>query len=158
MLRSGVQGPERLLTALILDESARWQQVTQAGLSLDDVTDPALRRILTVVCELEAIGHAAIPSHVVSRLLEEGHGGLVTELVELAQSVASKEQAFDDCLRRLRANALNCQLAQFREQIRTAHEAGHEVEVRRLLAEYQRRLPAVSTAAHVNISTLQKGG
>lgn len=169
-LRRGVQGPERLLTALILDEPARWRQVTQTGLFLDEVTDPILRRILTVICELEATGRAATPAHVVSRLLEEGYGGLVTELVELANSVASKEEALDDCLKRLRANALSRQLAQFREQIRFAHEAGHEVEVRRLLAEYQRRLSAASNAcppsssgrdrqaAQADISPLQKGG
>ncbi|MBI3083045.1 MAG: DNA primase [Candidatus Omnitrophica bacterium] len=170
MRRSGAQGPERLFTALILDEPVRWRQATQAGFSLEEVTDPILRRILTVICELEATGRAATPAHVVSRLLEDGDGGLVTELVELANSVASKEEALDDCLRRLRANARRRELAQFREQIRAAHEAGQEVEVRRLLAEYQHRLSAASSvcppsrsggdrqAAQADISTLQKGG
>ena len=175
------QGPERLLTALVLDTPARWKQAADAGVSLNDVTDPALRRMLSTICELEATGHPTTPAHVVSRLMEEGDGGIipppaappaaaipqeagwgafgaaagggiVAELVELASSLSSKDEAFDDCLRRLRATAANRQLAELREQIRAAHEAGHEVEVRRLLAEYQQRLSAVPGAAQAGLS------
>ena len=129
------------MVALVLDDPARWQQAQQVY-AVEDIADPLLRRILEVVCELAATGHPATPAHVVSRLLDEGEGGPVAELVELAQSLSSKEEAFDDCLRRLRAEAGSRTRAQLREHIRTAHEAGQDVEVQRLLAEYQRHLPA----------------
>ena len=102
------------------------------------------------------------PAQVVSRLSavpsgtgqaglsEEGLGSLVTELVELAHSIAAKEEAFEDCLRRVRANTHKHELANLRDQIRAAQEAGRESDVHRLLAEYQRHLsvlPAVSPGA-----------
>jgi DNA primase len=146
LTRAIAQGPERLLTALVLDEPSRWKQA-QGQLSLEDVTDPTLRRILTVVCELEAAGHPATPASVVSRLSEEGQGSLVAALVELAQSLSSKEDAWRDCLRRLHANTRTRELANLREQLQAAQDAGYELEVQRLLAEYQQRLSALPAAA-----------
>ncbi len=136
------RGPERLLTALVLDEPSRWKEV-QGRLSLDEVTDPTLRRILSVVAELDAAGRVATPAQVVSRLSEEGHGALVTALVELAQSVSSKHDALDDCLRRLSGNARRRQLTVSLEQLRSAQAAGYEEEIERSLVEYQQRLREV---------------
>ena len=133
------QGPERLLAALVLDEPSRWQEI-QGRFSLDEVTDPALQQILGVVGELEAAGRPATPAHVVSRLPESGQGALVSALVELAQATAAKDDALQDCLRRIRANTRKRELANVREQIRAAQDAGHESEVERLLADYQQRL------------------
>ena len=138
------KGSERLLTALVLDDPSRWRRRAER-ISLEEVTDPTLRRILAVVCELEAAGWAT-PAQVVSRLSEDGQGALVAELVELAQTVSSKEDAFEDCLRRVRTAARTRELANLREQIRAAQEARHEKEVKRLLAEYQGRLSMLPAA------------
>ena len=79
-------------------------------------------------------------SHLVSRLSAVGQGAAVTELVTLAQSVSSKEEALDDCLRRLRHSANTRRLTSLREQIQTAQDAGREREMRTLLAEYQQHV------------------
>src|SRR3989338_3864547 len=131
--------PERLLTALVLDEPSRWQQVKDR-LSLEDVTDPALRRMLESVAELVEARRPATPAHLVSRLSAEGQGAAVTELVTLAQSVSSKEEALDDCLRRLRHSANTRRLTSLRERIQTAQDAGREREMRTLLMEYQQQV------------------
>ncbi len=136
MPRAVARGPERLLTALILDEPARWAQA-QGLVSLDDITDETLRAILAVVCELASANHPATPAQVISRLSEEGQGELVTALVELAQSVLVKDEAFDDCVTRLQRSRRNRTLAYLRDQLRTAEEAGQEQDVRRLLSDYQ---------------------
>jgi DNA primase len=139
-VRASAPGAERLLTALVLDEPARWRQA-EGRIWIDEVTDPSLRRILEVICELEAAGSRASPAHVVSRLAEtEGLAALVSGLVELAQATAAKDEAFDDCLRRLRASTRRRELAALREQIRAAQGAGHETELQRLLTEYQQCL------------------
>lgn len=135
-VRSVAHGPERLLVALVLDDPARWEQA-RAVYSIEDMTDPVLRRIVEVVGELAATGHPTSPAHVVSRLLESGHGDIVAELVELAQSLASKDAAFEDCLKRLRATAHKRVQARLREEIRLAHAAGREDDVKRLLSELQ---------------------
>ena len=158
------EGPERFFTALVLDDPSRWQAV-QERVSLDHLTDPALRNILSVVCELAAAGHPATPASVVSRLPEGGDGALVTALVELAQTAASKDEAFEDCVRRLADNARKRERAKLQEQIRTAQEAGREAEVTRLVAEYQQQLaasrPATETngksGAGKNVVNLQRG-
>ena len=137
--RPVVQGPERLLTALVLDDPALVTQV-QERLSLDEMTDGALRRILDVVYELSGTRRTIAPAQVISRLSDEGQGRLVTELVELAQSIPSKHQALEDCLRRIHANAHRRELAGLQEQIRSAQRVGAEREVHRLLTSYQEQL------------------
>lgn len=133
------QGPERLLTALLLDDPTRVAQVRER-LSLEEMTDGALRRILEVVYELSGAHRSSAPAQVISRLSEEGHGRLVTELVELAQSIASKPQALEECLRRIHANTRRRELAALQEQIRSAQRVGAEREVQRLLTSYQEQL------------------
>ena len=134
-----IAGSERLFTALILDEPSRWVRV-QERMALADVTDQALRDILSVVCELTSAAHAATPAQVISRLSEQGQGELVTALVELAQSVSLKDEAFEDCVKRLQAGQRKRELAQLRDQMRVAQDSGREQVVRQLLSDYQQLL------------------
>ena len=147
---SATQGPERLITALILDDPIRWKQLVAEGIGINHFSDATLRRILEVIAELDATGQAATPAHVVSRVLEDGYGALIGELVQLAQSIASKDEACEDGLRRLRAHAHHRELEALREQIRIAHEAGHETEVQELLTVYQQQFRSARNFAPRN--------
>ena len=133
------QGPERLLAALVVDEPSRWLQVKDR-LSMEELTDPALRRILEVIAELVEARRPSTPAHVVSRLSVEGQGAVVAELVTLAQSIASKDEALNDCLRRLRRSANTRRLASLREQIQSAQDTGQEDETHTLLTAYQQQV------------------
>ena len=132
-------GSERLLTALVVDDPTILP-VVLVQVPLAEMTDPALRRILGVISELQAAGEQATPAQVVSRLSAEGLGALVAELAELAQSVAEKPAALDDCVNRLAGRRRQRELTALREQIQLAQDAGREPDVHRLLAEYQQRL------------------
>jgi len=123
---------------LVLDDPSRSQQLQQR-LTLDEVTDPILRRILSVVYEETAAGRAATPAHLVSRLTEEGHSGAVTALVALAQTVSAKERAFDECVHRVRTQTRTRELALLQEQMRTAQRAEDHATVQHLLVAYQQR-------------------
>jgi DNA primase len=129
-------GPERLLTALIVDEPSRWAQVRDR-VALEQIANPALRRILEMVAELVEGRHVMTPAQLVSRLTADGHGALVTELISLAQSVAPKDEAIADCLRRIGTSARARKLEQLRTQIQTAQDAGQEQQLHEMLAEYQ---------------------
>ena len=154
--RGAAQGPERLFTALVLDEPSRWIR-GEHGLALEAIADPMLRRILAVVGELGAARSAVIPAHVVSRLADPAEGALVSELVELARSMESPEEAFRDCLRRLQTNARKRELAALREQIRLAQETGQDADAERLLAEYQRQLSAMPGATPARLAAVLQG-
>ncbi|OGX29478.1 MAG: DNA primase [Omnitrophica WOR_2 bacterium RIFCSPHIGHO2_02_FULL_67_20] len=142
---STASGAERLLAALVLEEPARFSRL-QERLKIQWLSDPAVRQILAVVGELSAGGQTVSPAHVISRLsaaqTEVGPAALVTELVELAQSVSARDEAFEDCARRLESRARSHELLLLRERIRAAQDAGHERDVTQLLAEYQQRLAA----------------
>ncbi len=133
----GAQGPERLLVALTLEDPSRWQRT---GLRVEDITDAALRRILAVVCGLHAAGHPVTPAHVVSRVSQDGLDAAVSGLAELAQASPDQEAAFADCVRRVQASARAREQTRLRQQIRAAEEAGQDIEVQRLLGQYQRML------------------
>jgi len=151
-VRSTAHGPERLLTALVLDDPLRWR-VAQATIRLEDMHDPALRAILSVVGALESMEQPVTPARVISRLSEAEQGALVSELVTLAQSVTAKDEALDDCLRRVKADARKRQREVLREQIRAAEAAGREQDVQQLLAVYQQYLSAVPRTAHAGVAT-----
>jgi DNA primase len=135
--RGTAPGPERMLTALILDDPSRWAMI-QDAVPAELVTDPALRRILEVVGDLLRTEQRATLAQVISRLAAEGQPAVVTDLVAFAQTVSSKEAALEECVRRLQAARQQRHLAQLREQLQTAQEAGEDVAVHRLLADYQR--------------------
>ncbi len=143
---AAVRGAERMLAALIVDEPDRMAQL-KGVLSIDAIGDPALRRILSVVGELGEAGRPVAPAQVVSRLMEPGDGALLSALVELAQSVPSKDDAFEESVRRLSREAKDRQLAHLREQLEAAQTAGQDREVHRLLGEYQHQLVTSSKEA-----------
>jgi DNA primase len=132
----GGSGAERMLTALVLDDPSRWERV-EPPLAVDEIADPHLRAILLTACSLGAEGRAVTPAHVVSRLPHAAQGALVAELVELARATASKDAAFDEALRRVRAGVRRRELSNLRDQLREAQASGQEPEVRRLLSAYQ---------------------
>jgi DNA primase len=149
-------GPERLLAALVLEHPDRWRGVQQQ-LGVTEVTDPALQQVLATVSELDAHGARVTPAAVISRLAAaqaDQEGGveveptdpaaLVAELVALAQQTEAKDAAFDECLARLRAGAQRRELAELRDQLRAAQDAGHETELARLMTVYQERLSTAS--------------
>ena len=144
--RTLARGPERLLTALVLDDPTRWARARgEERLSLAEVTDPTLRRILSLVEELEATGQGASPAQVVSRLSEEGLGGLVAELVGLGQSsIEAADTAFDDCVRRLQANARKQQLERLLEDLKIAQNQHDEDTVHQLLTEINQQQRVMS--------------
>ncbi len=132
-------GPERMLTALVLDDPSRWEAVS-ARVRLDDIGDPALRRVLSMVCELETRRHRATPAQVVSRLTEDGHGTLITALVDLAQTVEDADAVLADCIGRVRRAARAQRVAGLQRQLKDAQEAGRDAEVQRLLRSVQQAI------------------
>ncbi len=135
-------GPERLLTALVLDDPQRLERVT-AGFSFAQVRDADLRSLLEMLEKAVKDG-AATSAQVVSRLSAEGHEVLVSALLALSQTLEDPETALEECLRRLQTQAKAGQLQALREQLRVAQESGRENDVYQLLNEYQQQVKSSS--------------
>jgi hypothetical protein len=71
----------------------------------------------------------------------------VPELVALAQSVQARNEAFEECVRRLATRARADELALLRERIRAAQDAGQDQLVNELLTDYQHRLATLPDRA-----------
>jgi DNA primase len=138
---TGAPGPERLLTALVLENPKRWEQVA-GRISLSDLSDATYRELLGTVLEMSAEGRSPSASQLVSRVTAGNQGSLVTQLVELAQSMGAPEEAFEDCVRRVQQLRQQRRLSALREQIRMAQEARRDTETQQLLADYQEALAA----------------
>lgn len=141
------QGAERMLTALVLDQPARWDEVVRAEL-LASLTDARLQRIVAVIGEMRAVSPTDDPgpAQVISRLGDEEAAAVVSELVQLAQSVTHQDQAFQECVRRLQSKARQAQLAGLHTQLQAAQQAGRERDVAELLTQYQRLVKGASHA------------
>jgi DNA primase len=126
------QGAERVLAALVLDEPSRIRQV-----DLETIRDPALQQILQTISALIATKGDAQPAQVVSRLADVADRGVVAMLMEVARTTESKNEAFDECLRRLRQRSKQHALLKLRDELRTAEAAGQTREINRLLSSIQ---------------------
>lgn len=137
---SSVPAPavEQLLVGLVLDDPSRYSKL-QEELPLSAVTDLSLRKMLSLIgqwCEQQVITAAQI----VSRLGTNGEKATAAALVELAQTVLSKEEALEDCIRRLKAAAHKRQLQLLRQRIEVAQTQGQQEETHELLTAYQQFL------------------
>ncbi len=133
-----LSGAERMLVALLLDQPSRWEAVKDEAF-MEAFDDPRLRQIVDVLGSLRtASSQDPTPAQVISRLAEADVAPVVSELVELAQSVPAKDEAFRECLRRLRLDVRKRELTQLEAQIRLAQGVGQEQEMARLLTNFQR--------------------
>lgn len=89
-----------------------------------------------MIAELSAQGPVSV-AQIVSRLTPEGQGAEVTALAEFARTVSAKDEALEDCVRRLREQTRKRREVQLQEQIRLAQDAKQDATVQALLAEYQ---------------------
>ncbi|MBI3324994.1 MAG: DNA primase, partial [Candidatus Omnitrophica bacterium] len=99
-------GVERLFTALLLDQPAKWDAVKDE-VPVEGLSDERLQRIVSILGTLRAAQeHDPTPAQVISRLTEETEmAPLVSELVQLAQNEPAKEEAFRKCVQRLKHHA-----------------------------------------------------
>ena len=156
-----LQGVEPLLTALIVDRPQRLDSVKNERL-IEQIRDARLRRVLCAVAEVRATQTGEPePAQIISRLEGQGMEPLVAELVELAQTVSSKEQAFRDCVDRLAADAHKRRVFSLRDRIQEAQRSGHEREVTQLLQDYQRLVKGsdegLTEAAHEACASGKEG-
>lgn len=133
--RFNLRGPEALLVAMVLDDPLRWRKA-QEELSVDNITDPALKPIIRVIQEELQRGESVTTAQVISRLTQEGQGA-VADLFQLMESIqCPPEEAFADCIRRVKKKAVQSlrdeKVKALREQ-----EAGNTDNAQQLLEEYQ---------------------
>ena len=135
--RARLQRPEDLLVALIIDDPSRWDAVKDDA-CLARISDERLHRVLAVVrADRETGAVSTTPAQLISRLTEDGLGPLVSELIELAQTVPNRDEAFRSCVARLRLEARKRQRDVLLTQLKTAEESGREREVAELLTSIQ---------------------
>ncbi len=111
---------------------------------MNDLADPTVRRIVSVVAGGRRGGRPVTAAQIISRLSNEGGEATITALLELAQSITAKPEALDDCVRRVRRLAQERRRNESLEQLKAAEAAGQEEEIQRSLVAYQQRLREVS--------------
>ncbi|MBI4597223.1 MAG: DNA primase [Candidatus Omnitrophica bacterium] len=134
--RSMATGAEQLLTALIIEEPQRLSAL-QGRLSLEEIRDAALRRILIQVSDMMSASGQATAAQVMSRLTDAEEQSIVAMLVELAQTTASKEGALEECIRRIGAKTKQQRIERLQEQLRSAEASGRHETVQQLLSQVQ---------------------
>ena len=134
--QSDMRGPEALLVALVLDSPQRWQ-TAQEELSVDDITDPSLRPIIRLIDEQIRQTQDLTTAQIVSRLTQEGQAAVVVALFQLVEPIQSPEEAFADCLKRIKRKAIQSLRDEKLRALRFEQEAGNTDNAQRLLVEYQ---------------------
>ena len=136
------RGAERMLVALVVDQPTRWRTARE-HLAPEQLGDPQLRRIMLAIARLREDELAQMtPAQLMSRLTSEQTDDqpidqLISELVQLAQSIPSKDKVLRESLRRLQLDSQKRRLAELRQELHRAQELGREQELERLLSGYQ---------------------
>jgi len=127
-----VEGCERTLSALLLEEPSRWAQV-EGRILAEDVADLTLRRIVSVVAQAQHAARTLTSAQVVSRLSDVGIEATVAVLLDLSESIANKSEALEKAVHRIRYLANKRQVNGKIEKLKSEETSGQDSEAQRSL-------------------------
>lgn len=106
-------------------------------LSLAEFKDSSVRDAASAIFELHKADTALTPARLINHL---GAGSetanLISEAVNILETLADKDRALDDCIARMRKDNIRDRLGRIQDAIKIAHSQKDEDGVRRLVTEY----------------------
>ena len=125
---------ERLLLGLVLDDP-RYLNRVAVELAWDELQDEAVRNALMMLAERALAGEGDVSRGVQELKSGDTSSVIVQALVE-SERMDDKPRALEDCLRRIRSEAVSRRLAALQTRIQLAERSGDDQHVTTLIGEY----------------------
>ena len=127
-----IKNNESWLVAFILDDPSKLEELNR-DFSISQMADSRLKNMLNALWSLYSIDKKNFSIAQFIARLEPQEALLASELIHLANTQPSQEEAFRSCLARFKEEIDKKQREQIEEQIRAAQNIGNEAEQTRLL-------------------------
>jgi DNA primase len=135
-VRKRSSGAEIMILALMAEDVKVIDRVAKA-LSAEEFKDSSIRDVVSAVFKLRKDNKDVTPSRLINHLSESPEAAaLITEAVNLAESVGDKEKALSDCIARIKKDNLRERMTLIQDAIRSAHNQKNEAKVSELVSEY----------------------
>ena len=126
---------EMTLLALVLDDEAFIDKVDE-DIGLASFKSSVVGGILEKMADFRKNGKKITPSHLIGYFENEKIGEIISEAMNLVQTIKDKRKVFEDCSRHIRRNNLKAALNNIQFKIKEAESASDSDRVVKLVAEY----------------------
>lgn len=127
---------EMILLALLLEGGSYIDKIMES-LSSEDFRDSSIRDVFEVVRAMHKENIQIRPASLISRAGGNSETAvLISEAVNILESLDDKDRALNDCVARIKKDNFNDRLARLQEAIKFAHNQKDDDKVRVLVAEY----------------------
>jgi len=126
---------EKTLLSIALDDSECFDMI-ESELSLSALKDVTIQGILRKISEFRKNGRRITPSHLISSFGDGIEGDVISEAINLGQSIADKKRTLNDCFRHIRKQDLHDRLKNIRFKIQDAESSSDFEAIKKLMREY----------------------
>ena len=123
-----------MFAALVLDDPSRLSSVNREAF-VNDLLDPTVQHVISIVRQwIETGSGQPTAAQVIARVSEDVAASLGSDLVSLTESVPERQQAWVECIGRLRRSTLERESDALKIQLKLAQAQGQS-DVTQLLHE-----------------------
>ena len=137
--KKGGKIAEITLLAISLEDTGCAEKI-ENELSLKNFKDESIASILEKIRDLNKNGKKVNPSHLISYFEDNKTEEIISEAVNIAQTIQDKNRVLNDCIKHLRKDNLKEALSNIQFKIREAESASDLDRVRKLITEYNERI------------------
>ena len=141
-VRKGAAKAEMVALAVLL-EGRDYVERAKHALNVDDIRSSAVRDIVNRIFALHKDNVHISPAKLMNLMgANPEAAAIVSEAASLIEMLSDKDRALEDCIARIREDAVKDRLRSIQQAIAEAHSRSDEGEVKRLMTEYGALLKA----------------
>jgi DNA primase len=141
-VRKGAAKAEMVALAVLL-EGRDYVERAKHALNVDDIRSSAVRDIVNRIFALHKDNVHISPAKLMNLMgANPEAAAIVSEAASLMEMLSDKDRALEDCIARIREDAVKDRLRSIQQAIAEAHSRSDEGEVKRLMTEYGALLKA----------------
>jgi hypothetical protein len=126
-----------VVLAVLLDGKGDYADIVKRALPLEEIKSSALRDIVDAIFLLRKDNKEISAVRLISHFgASSESASLISEAVNILDSLDDKEKALDDCIARIKSDSVKDRLTMLQEAIRAAHSQKDAEKVKELVSEY----------------------
>lgn len=135
-LKKGAARAEIVILAVLL-EGKNYAERAKHALSIDDIKSSAIRDIVNQILALHGENKEISPARLMNMMgANPEAAAMISEAASVLDMLTDKDKALEDCMARIRSDAIKDRLQSLQQAITLAHSRNDELRLRDLMSEY----------------------